>query len=139
MKGLSILIFCFLSVACVSGYNPSYYFNEVQVVNLSGATIEKVSVRVIDSPRVLSCDKVLQHALCHDYFSRRRYPQQGIELSWTHPDGSQKSEAFTPRVPVIYSSVFPLRIVMEIREDGSVKPFYEQEEPSRDGDSEFTI
>ncbi len=67
--------------------------------------------------------------MCDDYFGKRRLPQQGVELSWTHPDGSRKSEVLNPNIPVTYNPAFPLRIVMEIREDGSVKPFYEQEEP----------
>ncbi len=52
----------------------------------------------------------------------------GIELSWTHTDGSRKSDSFAPAISVTYNSVFALRIVMEINADGSVKPFYEQDE-----------
>lgn len=129
MKILSILLLGSLSVACVTGYNPTYYFNEVQAVNLSGATIEDVKIIVVDSNKILSCEEVAKHAMCSDLFNRHRYPQQGVELSWNHPDGKRKSEVFNPAIPVTYNSAFPLRIVMEIRKDGTVKIFYEQEEP----------
>ena len=133
MKTSVIALFTLAMTGCMSGYNPTYYFNEVQVHNLAGATIQDVSVRVVHSPRSLSCDEVNSNAMCDERFGKRRYPQQGIELSWTHPDGSVKNESFSPGVPVYYSSAWPLRIVVEINEDGSVRPFYEQEEPGDHG------
>lgn len=131
MNKLVVLAACGFIGACASGYNPAYYFNEVQVVNLSGADIQNVSLRVIDSSKVLSCTEVAKFAMCHDRFGRKRYPQQGIELSWTHVDGSRRSDTPNPHVPAYYSPALALRIVMEIAEDGSVKTFYEQEEPGR--------
>ena len=129
-----ILLFTggFLS-ACVTGYNPSYYFNELQGVNLTGATIKDVSLQMKASPKTLNCAEVANFALCSDRFGKRLYPQQGIELSWTHPDGSQKSDTLNPGIPAFFTAAFPLRIVMEVLEDGSVKAFYEQEEPGREG------
>ena len=129
MKKLSILAPGVLAAACATSYNPTYYFNEIQVVNLSGATISDVNVRFNGSPRTLSCDEVLKNALCHDGFGRRQYPQQEIELSWTHGDGSQKSQQLNPGIPTYYLPTFALRVMLEINEDGSVNPFFEQDEP----------
>ena len=136
MKKLSVLFLSILTAACAISYNPNYWFNEVQVVNLSGATITDVEVRVLDTTKSYSCKEVAQFALCQDYFGKRRYPLQGIELSWTHPDGSKKSRLLSASVPAYYYAQFPLRVVMEIVEDGTVKIFYEQETPGRDS---FTI
>jgi hypothetical protein len=133
MKKIIVLLMSFITTACVTGYNPTYWFNEVQVVNLSGSAITDVKVRVVDTMKSYGCEEVAQFALCRDYFGKRQYPQQGIELSWTHPDGSSKSELLGASIPVYYNAAFPLRIVMEVLEDGSVKIFYEQEEPSGDG------
>lgn len=133
MNKLMILITGGFVSACATGYNPGYYFNEVQVVNLTGATIQGVSMRMTASPKSLNCLEVAKFAMCDDRFGKRLYPHQGIELSWTHPDGSQKSDTLNPDIPVFFSASFPLRIVMEVLEDGSVKAFYEQEEPGRDG------
>ena len=127
MKKLVVLFASLVTAACATGYHPVYRFNEIQVVNLSGSTIEDVSVRVIDSEKALSCDEVAKNAICDDRFGMRRFPQQGIELSWTHPDGNRKSEMLTPNVPITLHSAIPLRIVMEVNEDGSVNPFFEQE------------
>jgi len=127
MRKLIILLSSIATVACATGYNPTYRFNEIQVVNLSGSTIEDVGVRVIDSEKALNCDEVAKNAICDDRFGMRRFPQQGIELSWTHPDGNRKSEVLTPKIPITLQPATPLRIVMEVNEDGSVNPFFEQE------------
>lgn len=127
MKKLIILLSGIATAACVTGYNPTYRFNQIQVVNLSGSTIEDVGVSVVDSEKTLSCDEVANNAICNDRFGSRRFPQQGIELRWTHPDGNRKSQVLTPRIPITFHSTIPLRIVMEVNEDGSVNPFFEQD------------
>jgi hypothetical protein len=81
-KAFLLAACCFIG-ACSSGYHPLYYFNEVQVVNLSGEEIRDVSLRVVDSGKRLDCEEVAKFAMCHDRFGRKRYPQQGLELSWT--------------------------------------------------------
>lgn len=133
MKKSIILLACGFMTACVSGYNPGYYFNEVQVVNLTGATIEDVNLQVINSAQAISCPEVAKFAMCADRFGKKFYPQQGLELGWSHPDGSRKSDSPSPAIPAFFASAIPLRIVLEVREDGTVKAFYEQDEPGRDG------
>jgi hypothetical protein len=135
MKKLLIALLSLSGFACATGYNPTYYFNEVQVVNLTAATISDVSVGLVGSPRTLNCAEVAKNALCADRFTRIRYPQQGIELSWIHTDRMRKSDRFAPAIPVTFNAVFPLRIMMEVNADGSVKPFYEQEDRGRRGSS----
>ena len=139
MKKQLMMMLSLSTIACATGYNPNYYFNEVQAVNLTTAQIADVSVGVVDSPKSLACDAVLKNAMCADRFTKRRYPQQGIELSWTHADGSRKSGLFAPAIPVTLNAAFPLRIVLEINADGSVKSFYEQDEPSRGDGAVFNL
>ena len=133
MNKVIVLFACGLMSACTFAYNPSYYFNEVQVVNLTGATIKNVSWQVVNSPKALSCPEVAKFAMCADRFAKRRYPQQGIELSWTHADGSPKSDTPNPAIPAYFSPTFALRVVIEVAADGSIKSFYEQDEPGREG------
>ncbi|MDH3219045.1 MAG: hypothetical protein OEO19_05865 [Gammaproteobacteria bacterium] len=133
MKSLIVLFVSLVTAACATGYHPVYRFNEILVVNLSGATILDVDVRIAESPRTLQCQSVAQNAMCYDRFGSRNYPQRGIELGWTPADGSAKRETVNPRIPAFFMAAFPLRIVIEIRDDGSVNAFYEQEEPGRNG------
>ncbi len=131
MKKIIVLFACGLMSACTLGYNPRFFFNEVQVVNLTGATIRDVSWQVVNSPKALSCPEVAKFAMCADRFPRWRYPKQGIEVSWTHGDGSEKSGMPNPAIPAYYSPAYALRVVMELSEDGTIKAFYEQDEPGR--------
>ena len=131
MKKFVILLASLVTAACATGYIPSYRFNQIQVVNLSGSSIEDVGVRVVDSEKALSCEEVAMNAVCEDRFGSRPYPQQGIELNWTHPGGDRKREVLTPEVPVTFYSTTPLRIVMEVKEDGSVNPFFEQDSQAK--------
>ena len=132
MKKSIILLAALISAGCVTGeYNPSYRFNQLQVVNLTGATINNVEVQVLESERSNSCAEVNNNAICDRRFGSRRYPQQGVRLSWDHTDGNRKTEVFNLSVPAYFNTAFALRIVMEIDANGSVKPFFEQDEPSR--------
>ena len=135
MKHLILILACAAVAGCANwGYNPSYRFNEVLAVNLTGGTISEVRVVVLGMDKSFDCDSVNEFAMCRDYFSYRRYPAEGIELSWTQADGSRNSVTVNPHIPVYFVSSLPLRVVMEINPDGSVKSFYEQEEP---GDGPF--
>jgi hypothetical protein len=127
MKKLSILLLSFVSVACATGYNPNYIFNEIQVVNLSATTITDVNLRIEGSDKTLNCDVVAKNALCQARFGKRRYPQQEIELSWTHGDGSKKSQQLTPAIAAYFGTAAPLNLILEINEDGSAKPLFKQE------------
>ena len=130
MRYLTLTLFSLLVAGCANwGYNPSYYYNEVLAVNLSGGTISQVSVDVLGVEKPFECESVNKSAMCRDYFGRRRYPAAGIVLTWTHPDGERKSAVVNPHIQAYFVVSLPLRIVMEINPDGSVKSYYEQEEP----------
>jgi hypothetical protein len=128
MKKLGILLISFLSVACASnGYNPSYVFNQLQVVNLTDSTITDLNLQIGGSDRSLNCDEVAKNAVCNKYIGKRRYPQQVDVLSWTDGSGTQRSERVSPEIAAYFSTGNALRLVIEINEDGSVKPIFEQD------------
>ena len=128
MKKVSILIISFLSVACASnGYNPSYVFNQLQVVNLTESTITDVDLQIGGSDRSVSCDEVAKNAVCNKYFGKRRYPQQVNVMNWTDADGTPRSQQMSPKIAAYFSVGNAMRLVVEIHEDGSVKPIFEQD------------
>lgn len=137
MKHLLAIVAAASLAGCAGnyGYNPDYYFNYVEVINLSGGPIRDVSLRVNGSPKTLACERVNANAICEDRFGKRRYPQQGLDLSWIHPDGSAKSDTLSPPIPVTFNYGRPVQVYLEIRENGSVKAYYKQEERGRNGGS----
>jgi hypothetical protein len=129
MKLLILALACLTATGCASWeYNPIYRFNEIVAVNLTGDTISEVEIAVLGTADTLSCQSVNQFAICQKYFGAPRYPGQGLELSWTQADGQRNSTSVNPSVPAYFVVAFPLRIVLEINPDGSVKSFFEQDE-----------
>ena len=133
MNKILVLLGAALLTACATGYNPRYYFNEIQVVNQTGATITDVSLRVVNSPQSVACEELAKFAMCADRFGKRIYPQQGLELAWTDAGGNRQTDSSNPGIPAYFAPAFPLRVVLEIKPEGIVEAFFEQEEPGRDG------
>lgn len=128
MKSLIVIAAAAIVAGCAGAYNPAYYFNYVEVANLSGGSIRDLSLRVNGTPKTLACERVAANSICYDYFGRRRYAQQGIELSWVHTDGSARSETLATRVPAYFGTGLPLQVFLEIGQDGSVRVYYRQVE-----------
>lgn len=133
MKGILSGLSIALLAGCATGYEPRYYFNELQAVNLTGTEISDVSITVVNSNKVVDCEKAAPSAQCQRKFGKRLYRQEGIQLNWSDAEGNLRSEALQPPIPAYYSTALALRIVMEINADGSVEAFYEQEEPGFGG------
>lgn len=126
MKILSILLLALTGVACATSHKPTYFYNEIQVVNLTGGTITDVNLRIGGSERTLNCDQVLKNTLCNDRFGKRRYPQQGLEMSWVHGEGKQYSQQLDSAISAYFVTAHPLRIMLEVLEDGTIKAYYDQ-------------
>ena len=134
MKSLILAVAAALLAGCATGYNPSYHFKQVEVVNLAGAPLQNLSWNVVGSGKSMNCSEVAPNAICADYFPQRRYPRAGIELSWTHADGERRSEVPNPAVPAFFYAAFPLRVIIEIDAEGSLNAYYDQDTP---GDNLF--
>lgn len=132
MKYIVSLVVGLLLAGCATGYNPSYRFKQIEVVNLSGGALQNLSWNVVGSGQTKTCGEVPSKTVCGEYFAQRNYPRAGIELSWTHVDGERKSEVINPSVPGYFYTGLPLRIIVEINPDASLRAYYDQDTP--DGD-----
>ena len=122
------MLSCLTLAACAGGYNPRYYYSNIEVANLSGGAITNVEVEVGAEGRNLRCETVAKNALCQERFGKRPYPQQDIELSWQDSDGNAQSTRVNPHLPATLTPSWALRIMLDIREDGSVKAYFKQDE-----------
>lgn len=128
MKALFTIAAAVSLAACAGSYNPAYYYSYIEVINLSSGPIRNLSLRVNGSPKMLVCERVDSKSICYDYFGKRRYPMQGIELSWIHADGAKRTDSLATAVPAYFSTGLPLQVFVEIGADGSVKLYYRQVE-----------
>jgi hypothetical protein len=128
MKTLLVIMSCLTLAACAGGYNPRYYYSNIEVANLSGGAITSVEVQVGADGRNLRCETVAKNALCQERFGKRPYPQQDTELSWQDSDGNPQSTRVNPHLPATLIPSWALRIMLDIREDGSVKAYFKQDD-----------
>ena len=128
MKTITLLLSSLTLAACTGGYNPRYYYSNIEVANLSGGAITNVEVQVGADGRNLRCETVAKNALCQERFGKRPYPQQDIELSWQDSDGNAQSTKVNPHLPATLTPSGALRIMLDIREDGSVKAYFKQDD-----------
>jgi hypothetical protein len=64
--------------------------------------------------------------MCHQRFGKLPYPQQPLRVSWQGGDGGEQTQQADPMVPATLSPALPLRVMLDIGEDGSVKAYFKQ-------------
>lgn len=129
MKTLNLLLLCLLLSACVSGgYNPRYYYNDIVVANLTGGTLRNLKIQVGPAGRVLECDEVTKNRLCQQRFGKKPYPRELVEVSWWASDGKAMVQQVNPPVPVTLVPSLPIRLMLDIGEDGTVKAYFRQDD-----------
>lgn len=129
MKYVTLLLIGALIAGCATGYNPSYVFKRVEVVNLAGGPLHDLTWNVIGSGKTMTCSEVEAKGICAEYFATHRYPKAGIELTWTHVDGERKTAIINPNVPAFFYTGLPLSIFIEIGPDATLRAYYDQDTP----------
>jgi hypothetical protein len=128
MKAITLLLSSLALAACAGGYNPRFYYSNVEVANLSGGDISNVEVQIGADGRTLRCEAVAKNALCQERFGKRPYPQQPVELSWQDSNGNAQSVQVDPQIPATMVSSQSLRVLLDIQQDGSVKARFRQDD-----------
>jgi len=128
MKILNLVTLCVLISACATGFNPRYYYGSIEIDNLTGETIRNVRVEVGPGGHVLECAEVTRNRICHQRIGKQLYPQAEVMLTWETADGRQMSAQENPSVPITLVYSQPLRLLMDIAADGSVKFYFKQDD-----------
>ena len=130
MKKYLIVALGLMGSACATTYQPSYYYNEILVVNNSKELVQDVTISATNNGRVFSCGNIAPFGICSNRIGKRRYEQNPIQVSWTFGGSSNQTEAFVIKVPATFYTAFPLRGVVAIEPDGSISTYFEQDTPS---------
>lgn len=121
MKTALFALSCLTLVACATGYTPRVLYSYIEIVNHTGDTINNVELQVGADGRNLRCDTVTKNRICQERFGPRTYPHQTIDLSWQDSAGELQSRQLDPKVPAWVNSGTSQRLLMRIKEDGSVE------------------
>ena len=128
MKSITLLLSSLVLASCAGGYNPRFYYGNIEVANLSGGDISNVVVQIGADGRTLRCETVAKNALCQERFGKRPYPQQTIELSWQDSAGNAQSAQVNPQIPATMVPSLSLSVMVDIQEDGSLKARFQQDD-----------
>ena len=128
MKAVLFALSCLTLVACSIGYAPRMYYSYIEVANHTGTTISNVEVQIGADGRNLRCAEVTKNRICEERFARRPYPRQTIEVSWQDSVGQSQTRQLDPVLSVHLSPAFPMKILLNIKEDGSVTVDIRQDE-----------
>jgi hypothetical protein len=122
MRVFGLILASLMMSACATGMNenPLYKYADIQIANLTGATISNVKIEVGPGGYTLACASVLNNELCQKQFNEIPYPDQPIQLSWVGSNGSQMSKQLSPEILPQFPPGIILQIVINIRSDGSV-------------------
>ncbi len=128
MIKLALLLFSLALTACSLDYNPRFYYNNVELANLTGATISDLRIQVGVDGLVFDCAEVTDNRLCQKRFGKRPYPQDVVDIRWRDAEGAQQSLQINPTVPLTLSVGLPIRLIMELNADGSIKSYFRQDD-----------
>lgn len=132
MRVLGLILTSLMISACAGGMNkdPHFPYGDIQIANLTGATITNVRIQVGPGGHTLSCASVLDNELCQQRFGPIPYPDQPIQLSWVGSNGSPQSKQLTPELAPEFPPGIILQLVINIRGDGSVDAMLQPDDAS---------
>ena len=125
-----------LLAACVTDYEPIYFYNEIMVINESSGMIQDLNISVSGTGRKFNCSNIAPKGFCSNRFKRRRYEYEPIEIEWTYDGKTRKTDSFVVDVsPNLYIGR-TMRGVVKIGAGGEISAGFVEQRPSRDQDSD---
>ena len=119
--------FVFVLFSCETLQQQTYFFNEIVVRNRSFDPVQNVQIRVDKTHRVFSCTNIAPRASCSNSFQKRKYQHNPIQVTWVYHNRTRAKKEFVLEVPRTMQPEQPLRGVLEIRSDGTIATYFEQQ------------
>ena len=116
-----------LIAACATSYQPTYYYNEIRVINNSSQILRNFSIRVPATGGEFSCGNVAPKGLCSNRFGKRKYQYNPIEVEWRYGGNPLQTQEFTVPVPGTFTLGLAIQGVVEVSENGEMRAYFRQE------------
>ena len=127
IKASTILICMAIVSACVSTNNADYYYNEIQLRNNTASTVTDVVISVKNTGGVFSCSYIPPSSVCSSTFQKRKFLGYPVTVKWTINGITKSTDHFFVTVPHAANRAVPLRGVLEMIDNGKIRPYLEQD------------
>ena len=114
-----------LLTSCALVSEP-YYYNELVVINHTGDLIRNVAVKADKSNRIFKCSNIAPRAKCSVKFPNRKYLNNPLSITWIFNNIEKTKGNFKLNVPQHLQKSIPIRGILSIQLDGTVKIWFEQ-------------
>ena len=108
---------------------PTYYYNEVVVLNQSRYVVRDVQISATNSGRVFGCGNIAPRGICSNKFRPQVYRGSPVRVTWGFGETAMRSEFFELALPPSSVAELPLRGVLVIGANGSVQAYLQQDKP----------
>lgn len=119
--------FLFL-ISCASISKP-YYYNEIVVLNNTNQLIPHVVIRAKETQRMFGCRNIAPGAKCSNKTKAKEIKNSKLKITWTYNGVERTTGNFKVKIPENMHKLIPLRGVLALQSDGTVKFWLEQDKP----------
>ena len=116
--------------SCASIGEP-YYYNEIVVLNNTNQLIPHVVIRAKETHRMFGCRNIAPTAKCSNKIKKKEVKNSPLKITWTYNGIERTTDNFKIDIPKNILKPIPLRVVLALQSDGTVKFWIEQDKPSR--------
>ena len=115
----------FVLSSCAVVKEP-YYYNEVVLRNHTNELLHDVKIQSMKTHRMIRCANIPPGAQCSDSFPKRKYLKTKLSISWTYQGKRKNKDNIILEIPENTSRAKPLRGVLIVNVDGTLRIFVEQ-------------
>lgn len=116
----------FLLLSCASISKP-YYYNEIVVLNNTQQLIPHVVIRAKETQRMFGCRNIAPGAKCSNKTKSKKIKNSKLKITWTYNGAERTTGNFKITIPENMLKSIPLRGVLALQSDGTVKFWLEQD------------
>jgi len=129
MRFLVLLLLCLIANGCASSAKQDYFYNEIVIRNNSTSPVSDVTISIKNRGMLFNCSFIAPRAECSNKFRKQKYQGRPIRIKWTHNYKTNQTQQLNMTLPAHFAPEKMIRGVLEVKNDGTIRPYLEQPTP----------
>ncbi len=125
----TFLFMSFLFLNSCASISKPYYYNEIVVVNNTNQLIPHVVIRAKETHRMFGCRNIAPRAKCSNKTKKKEVKNNQLKITWTYNGVERTTGNFKVKIPEHMLKSIPMRGVLALQSDGTVKFWLDQNKP----------